>query len=133
MTPGLEATGIRMMFNECETIRRNGAAIYLAGIDDAHFYRADDIARAAAAIPRDAFSILLSHTPETYQQAAAAGFDVMLSGHTHGGQICLPGGIAVKLDVAMPRRFGAGAWRYRDLSRYRPPGAGPCVVTVRFH
>jgi predicted MPP superfamily phosphohydrolase len=44
------------------------------------------------AIPDEAFSILLCHSPETYRQVAAHGFDVMLSGHTHGGQICLPGG-----------------------------------------
>ena len=89
MTPALEAMGIRMLFNEHEPITRDGATIHLAGIDDAHFYRTDDIAKAAAAIPREAFSILLAHTPESYRAAAAAGFDLMLSGHTHGGQLCL--------------------------------------------
>jgi hypothetical protein len=42
-------------------------------------------------IPSDKFSILLSHTPEIYRQAALADFNLLLSGHTHGGQICLPG------------------------------------------
>ncbi len=82
MTPALEGMGIRMLFNECEAIWRGDEAIYLAGVDDAHFYRADDIGKAAAPIPSDAFSILLSHTPEVYRAAAAAGFDLMLSGHT---------------------------------------------------
>ncbi len=79
----------------CSTSARRFRAaveqIYLAGIDDAHFYRVDNIEKAAAGIPRDAFSILLSHTPEIYRQAAHADFDLLLSGHTHGGQICLPG------------------------------------------
>src|SRR5882757_7039480 len=110
MTPAMEAMGIRMLFNECETIARGGEAIYLAGVDDAHFYRADDIEKAAASIPRQAFSILLAHTPESYQQAARAGFDFMLSGHTHGGQLCLPGGFAIKLEARLPRSMGAGAW-----------------------
>ena len=43
MLPGLEGMGIRMLLNECETIERDHQRIYLAGIDDAHFYRADNI------------------------------------------------------------------------------------------
>ena len=91
MVPDLEATGILMLLNECETIIHRGATIYLAGVDDAHFFRVDNIEKAASNIPHQAFSILLSHTPGIYRQATHAGFDLMLSGHTHGGQICLPG------------------------------------------
>src|ERR1700730_5770997 len=79
MAPSLEAIGIRMLFNECETIVRDGQQIFLAGVDDPHFYRADDIEKAASRIPQDAFSILLAHTPEVYDRAAASGFDLMLS------------------------------------------------------
>jgi predicted MPP superfamily phosphohydrolase len=81
MGPPLEAMGIRILFNECETISRGGDHIYLAGVDDAHFYRADDVETAAKRIPPGAFSILLSHTPEIYDDAAGPGFDLMLSGH----------------------------------------------------
>ncbi len=66
-------------------------------------------------VPDDAFSILLSHTPEIYRQAAHADFDLLLSGHTHGGQICLPGGIPITLDAVLPRRMGSG---YLALSRH---------------
>jgi uncharacterized protein len=48
MSPAMEAMGIRMLFNECETIARSGDRIYLAGVDDPHFYRADDIEKAAS-------------------------------------------------------------------------------------
>ena len=102
MVPDLEAMGIRMLLNECVSIERGGATIYLAGIDDAHFYRVDNIEKAASGIPHDAFSILLSHTPEIYRQAAHAGFDLLLSGHTHGGQICLPGSIPLTLGSVLP-------------------------------
>jgi predicted MPP superfamily phosphohydrolase len=88
MVPGLEEMGIRMLLNECESILRGDQAIYLAGIDDAHYYRVDNIEKATSAIPDNGFSILLSHTPEIYRQAAHAGFHLLLSGHTHGGQIC---------------------------------------------
>ena len=51
MVPGLEAMGIRVLLNECETIVRKDPRIYLAGIDDAHFFRVDNIEKAALAIP----------------------------------------------------------------------------------
>jgi predicted MPP superfamily phosphohydrolase len=133
MTPGLEEIGIRMLLNECETIERNNQCIYLAGIDDAHFYRADNIEKAASEIPRDEFSILLSHTPEIYRQAAYADFNLLLSGHTHGGQICLPGRIPLTLDSVLPRHMGSGAWKYNDMIGYTSVGAGSSVVPARFN
>ncbi len=133
MLPGLEGMGIRMLLNECETIERDHQRIHLAGIDDAHFYRADNIEKAASEIPSDEFSILLSHTPEIYQPAALADFDLMLSGHTHGGQICLPGGIPITLGSVLPRRMGSGPWKYRNMIGYTSVGAGSSVVPVRFN
>jgi len=133
MVPGLEAMGIRVLLNECETIVRRDQRIYLAGIDDAHFYRVDNIEKAALSIPRGQFSILLSHTPEVYRQAAHANFDLMLSGHTHGGQICLPGSIPIKLEAVLPRRMGAGPWQYGDMTGYTSVGAGSSVVPVRLN
>jgi uncharacterized protein len=108
MVPGLEDMGIRILLNECEHVSRDGESIYLAGIDDAHYYQVDNIEKASANIPAEAFSILLSHTPEVYRHAAHAGFDLLLSGHTHGGQICLPGSIPITLSSVLPRRFGSG-------------------------
>ena len=133
MVPGLEEMGIRMLLNECEPIERGGGHIYLAGIDDAHFYRADNIEKAASGIPGDAFSVLLSHTPEIYQQAAHAEFNLLLCGHTHGGQICLPGGIPITLDSVLPRYMGSGAWTYHDMVGYTSVGAGSSIVPVRFN
>lgn len=133
MVPALEAMGIRMLLNECEPIARGGQRIYLAGIDDAHFFRVDNIEKAGADIPEDEFSILLSHTPEIYRQAAHANFDLLLSGHTHGGQICLPGSIPITLDAKLPRRFGSGAWKYHDMLGYTSVGAGSCIVVVRLN
>ena len=133
MLPGLEAMGIRMLQNECEVIRRGDQSIYLAGIDDAHYFKVDNIEKAASQIPDSAFAMLLSHTPEIYRQAAHAGFDLLLSGHTHGGQICLPGSIPITLDSVLPRRMGAGAWRYGDMTGYTSVGAGSSVVAVRYN
>lgn len=133
MVPRLEEIGIRMLLNECETITRGGQQIHLAGIDDAHYYRADNIEKAASGIPPGGFSILLSHTPEIYRQAAHADFELLLSGHTHGGQICLPGSIPITLDAVLPRSMGSGPWRYHDMAGYTTVGVGSSVVAVRFN
>jgi uncharacterized protein len=133
MVRGLEAMEIRMLLNESETITRGDQCIYLAGIDDAHYHRVDNIEKVASPIPEYAFSVLLSHTPEIYRQAAHAGFDLLLSGHTHGGQICLPGSIPITLDSVLPRRMGAGAWQYHEMAGYTSVGVGSCVVPVRFN
>jgi hypothetical protein len=133
MVPGLEQMGIRVLLNESETISRGNERIHLAGIDDAHFYRADNIEKAAVRIPHGEFAILLSHTPEIYRQAAHAGFSLLLSGHTHGGQICLAGSIPITLDSSLPRRFGSGAWKYRDMAGYTSVGAGSSIIPVRIN
>ena len=133
MVPALEAMGIRMLVNEAEPLLRDGQALYLAGIDDAHYYRMDNIEKAASQIPYGEFSILLSHTPEIYRQAAHADFDLLLSGHTHGGQICLPGAIPVTLDSVLPRRMGSGSWRYGRMIGYTSVGVGSCILPVRIN
>ena len=133
MVPALEEMGIRMLLNEAETLERNDQRINLVGIDDAHYYRVDNIEKAASHLLGEEFSILLSHTPEIYRQAAHADFDLLLSGHTHGGQICLPGAIPVTLDSALPRRMGSGLWKYRDMVGYTSVGVGSCIVPVRLN
>lgn len=133
LVPGLEDLGIRILLNEALTLEREGARLYLAGIDDPHYYRADNLEKAADGIPPGAPAILLSHSPEIYRHAAHAGFRLMLCGHTHGGQICLPGGIALTYNAACPRRLGLGPWRWGDLQGYTSAGAGSCVVPVRFN
>jgi hypothetical protein len=133
MVPRLEAMDIRVLLNESETLRRGDQRIHLAGIDDAHFYRAEDIGRAVSNIPKADFAILLSHTPEVYRQAAEAGFALMLSGHTHGGQLCLPGSIPIKLEAVLPRRMGAGAWKYLGMNGYTSVGVGTSILPVRLN
>ena len=133
MVPALEEIGIRMLLNESDAIERSEKQIHLVGIDDAHYYRVDNIEKAASSLPAADFSILLSHTPEIYRQAAHAGFQVLLSGHTHGGQICLPGAIPIILDSVLPRRMGAGAWMYRGMVGYTSVGVGSCILPVRLN
>lgn len=133
MVPELEDMGIQMLLNESTIIEIQGEELYLAGIDDAHYYRVDNLEKSAEDIPHEAVSILLSHTPEIYRQAAHSGFDVMLCGHTHGGQICLPGGIPLTLDAKCPRYMGSGSWQYHTMQGYTSVGAGTSIVDVRLN
>jgi uncharacterized protein len=133
LVPGIEAMGIRVLLNESVAIERDGARLHLAGIDDAHYYQVHNLHQATAAIPPDGVSLLLSHTPEVYRHAAHAGFQAMLCGHTHGGQICLPGGYALTWDARCPRRLAAGAWSYGAMNGYTSVGAGSSVVIARLN
>ncbi len=133
MVPGLEEMGIQLLLNENTTITQGEGQLFLAGIDDAHYFRVDDISRAAVGISPQIPSILLSHTPEIFMQAAHTGFDLLLCGHTHGGQICLPGGIPITLDSDCPRFVGKGAWQYNQMQGYTSVGAGTSVVNVRIN
>lgn len=133
MVPELEGMGIRMLINESELLETDSeVSLYLSGIDDPHFYQADNLEKACQDIPKNALSILLSHSPETFRKAAAYGYDLMLSGHTHGGQICLPGGVAILRNGNCPRHVSVGAWSCESLQGYTSAGTGSCVVPVRF-
>jgi uncharacterized protein len=133
MVPAMEAMGYRLLLNAATSVVRGNEAIYLAGIDDANFYHLDSIHRAAQGIPPEAVSILLSHTPETYREAAGAAFDLMLCGHTPGGQLCLPGGVPLRTEAASPRRFTRGPWHHGSMTGYTSAGAGTCIVDLRLN
>ena len=128
----LEAIGLPVLINESGFIERNGARLWFCGIDDPHYFQADDLVRARARIPSDIACILLSHSPEPYREAERQGFSTMLCGHTHGGQICLPGGIPIIRNARIPRKFMTGLWTYRSLTGYTSRGTGACGVPARF-
>lgn len=133
MVPVLEKMGIQMLVNESVVLERDGAHLYLVGIDDPHYYRADNLEKACQNVPYDAVSILLSHSPEMYRHAAHAEFNVMLCGHTHGGQVCLPGRVPLMCNVKAPRTFCSGVWKYRELIGYTSSGTGVSIVDVRIN
>lgn len=132
MVPHLEAMGVCMLMNEHAAVSRDGEVIYLAGIDDPHYYETEDFEKALLGIPPEATTLLLSHTAETYRKALACGIDYVLSGHTHAGQICLPGGFAPLRNAQHPRAMDWGPWSYHELRGYTSAGAGCSMAPVRF-
>jgi predicted MPP superfamily phosphohydrolase len=130
--PPLEEAGVRILLNETVVVEWHGARLYLSGVDDPHFYETDSLDKAAESLPASAKAILLSHSPEIYRQAAAADYSLMLCGHTHAGQICLPGGVPILTNARGPRRIKSGPWRHRQMRGYTSPGVGCSGVPVRF-
>lgn len=133
MVPSLEAAGLPILLNSHAILSRGNARLWIAGIDDPHFYKTHNLALARGPAPQDACVILLSHSPETYPEAAQAGFDLQLSGHTHGGQLCLPGGIPLVVPCKVPKKFIRGPWRHGSLQGYTSPGTGSCAVAARWN
>ncbi len=133
MVPSLERAGLPVLLNEVARIERGGSRIWIAGIDDPHFYKTGDLPGVRAMVPDGEVSILLAHSPEVYEEAEQLGFALQLSGHTHGGQLCLPGGRHVIVPCRIPSKFVKGAWRHRRLQGYTSPGTGSCGVAARLN
>jgi len=132
--PVLEDAGLPFLLNEPSPIRRGEDRIWICGIDDPHFFKTHDLNAAREGIPDGETSILLSHSPETYREAASLGYNLLLSGHTHGGQICLPGGIPIYRNAPGCRtEHLAGSWREGSMIGYTSRGTGSAGVAARFN
>jgi uncharacterized protein len=125
--------GLRVLMNEHVIRRRGDAALMIAGITDysAHLFNPghkSDPHLAAAGAPDDvAVRILLAHQPRSAPAAADAGFDLQLSGHTHGGQF-----FPWNLFVPLQQPFVAGLNRVRSLWVYTSRGTGYWGPPKRF-
>lgn len=125
--------GLRVLMNEHVIRRRGDAALMIAGITDysAHLFNPahkSDPQQAAAGAPDDvAVRILLAHQPRSAPAAADAGFDLQLSGHTHGGQF-----FPWNLFVPLQQPFVAGLNRVRSLWVYTSRGTGYWGPPKRF-
>ena len=128
----LERIGVSMLINETATIERGGQEIHITGTDDTHHFETPGFQRALAAAP-DGFRIALVHTAEEADRVAGSGYRLQLSGHTHGGQICLPGGIPVLTAMHRNRAFARGRWRVGELEGYTSTGVGVAGLPLRFN
>lgn len=132
MINALEPLDVSFLINESVPIQRGSGRLWLVGIDDPIMYMLDNLEKALVEGPSSGPRILLSHAPGVYRMAEAHGIDLLLAGHTHGGQICLPGGIPLITNDTCKRDMVKGAWRYGDMQGYTSPGTGSCAVPVRF-
>jgi predicted MPP superfamily phosphohydrolase len=132
-TAEFQRLGLRVLMNEHVVIEREGARIVLAGVADfsAHHFnprQKSDPAEAVRDAPADAsVRILLAHQPRSAFAAVAAGFDLQLSGHTHGGQFW-----PWNYFVPLQQPFTAGLHQLRQLRVYVSRGTGYWGPPKRF-
>lgn len=132
MVPVLERMGVQMLLNEAAPLQRGTAGIVLAGVDDPHFYKCHDLQKTLSEVSPDQFVILLSHSPEIAPEASSCGVDFFLCGHTHGGQICLPGGIPLLANTSCNRSYLSGSWNCGSMQGYTSRGTGFSLAAARF-
>ncbi|MGB7301875.1 MAG: metallophosphoesterase [Burkholderiaceae bacterium] len=133
MVPAIESLGIRLLLNESVPLDHKDQQIQLLGVDDPHYFRSDDLAKAAHGLSRDDCLLLLAHSPELIADAHQIGVSAYLCGHTHGGQICLPGGMPLISNARASWRYSSGSWRYKEMAGYTSRGSGVSIVDVRFN
>lgn len=121
-----------VLANESAALRRNGDQIIITGIDDPYYYYTDQ-AVSALEQPINGFKIALVHTPSLFDAAADNGYQLYLCGHTHGGQICLPGGYPLLLHLNHGRRYYRGLWQYKQMKGYTSQGCGTVGLPIRFN
>lgn len=131
----LESVGIRVLANEYLQLDRDGAALGIVGLDDVGWFYTSGAQRALDTLPRPRpFTVALVHSPEFAAEAAAAGCRLYLCGHTHGGQICLPGGIPIVKRIRRNRRLARGRWICGGMIGYTNAGIGVAdLLPVRFN
>ncbi len=127
----LTAAGIRVLRNEAVPLDRRGSRLWLAGVDDALYGRAD-IDGALAGIPADEPVLLLAHEPDYADIAARYSIDLQLSGHSHGGQIVAPM-IGAPYLPPLGRKYPRGHYRVRNMHLYTNRGIGVGGAPVRFN
>ena len=133
LVPPLEDLGISFLLNEGTALQRDGDTLWLAGVDDPAVFRCDDAARARARAPAGACTILLAHAPNIARRMEARGVDLTLSGHTHGGQVCLPGGWGRTGGREISGDQRAGFWFRHGAPGYTCRGAGGSHLPVRLN
>ncbi|MEE8333676.1 MAG: metallophosphoesterase [Alphaproteobacteria bacterium] len=129
MVSPMENLGMRVLVNETVSIARGPDIVHVTGLDDVHRFETEAAHAALDAAP-DGFCIALVHSPEVADRAAA-GHRLYLTGHTHGGQICLPSRKPLASSLRRHRDLARGVWRRGDMVGYTSRGIGACVVPFR--
>ena len=129
ITDLFRAEGIKVLVNEGMRFEHKGASFWLAGVDDT-MVGLEDLPLALAGSRADELKLLLAHNPIILRRAARAGVDLVLSGHTHGGQIAWR---SERSRSGRPRRrMLRGLGRRGDTQIYVTPGFGTVIVPWRY-
>jgi len=127
----LEAAGASILVNQAQAIEREGARLWLIGVDSM-WEKRTDLERALRGAPIDEAKMLLVHEPDFADAAKKHSIDFQLSGHTHGGQVRLPF-VGAPFLPKYGRKYPIGLRRAGPLQVYTSRGVGMVRPAVRFN
>ncbi len=122
LVAGLEADGWLHLKNVHGSLDLEGLEVEVVGLDDPHIHLAD--LRVAPRGKPERFGLAVAHSPDPAPELAAMGWDLVVSGHTHGGQVRLPLVGALVTNSHVPRRFASGMVRIGETYLHTSPGLG---------
>ncbi|AIE59470.1 metallophosphoesterase [Bacillus methanolicus] len=130
----MEQSDFTILQNQSHEIRLlDGSKIYIAGIDDAMLGK-PDISKAVSRIPKNAFTILLSHAPDLADAASSFNIHLQLSGHSHGGQVQIPF-FGALITPPFAEKYIEGFYKIgnsKQLTLYVNRGLGTTRMPYRF-
>jgi predicted MPP superfamily phosphohydrolase len=130
-TRALRRNHIEVMNNSNTTISRGPDKVQLSGVDD-WSWNANDWQRAFAGIKKEIPTVLLSHQPTVLDLAETQNVSLILSGHTHGGQIDLPFVGAPVRYATREMKYSQGLYKRGETQLYVSAGTGVIGLPVRF-
>jgi len=130
VTAALESHGIRVLRNRSQAFERSGRRLWFCGLDSVDLN--PSIERALLGVPKDEAVVLLVHEPDFVDEASRYPVDLQLSGHSHGGQIWIPG-IGAPWLPRYARKYPRGRYTVRSLPLYTNIGLGTIRLPVRLN
>ena len=131
VVPPLKEAGIAILVNDAASVDTDRGELWIVGIDDAQLGEVD-LVRAFTDVPTDAAAICLWHEADLAEDSAPFGGFLQLSGHSHGGQVRLPG-IGPIASPTMGKRYVRGRYQIDDMQLYVSSGIGVYRPPVRFN
>ncbi|MCD6441981.1 metallophosphoesterase, partial [bacterium] len=128
----LEKSGIKVLDNENVKLKREGQYIWLLGINDPHTNH-HNLPKALQGVDNFSIRILLSHTPEIIDDLKTGDADLILAGHTHGGQVKIPGIRASWIPTKYHGKYARGLFKVKGAYMYVNRGIGNKKLPMRFN
>ena len=128
----LDESGIKILINESVELERGGQFIYLVGVDDPHL-KHDDVEKAMQGVKIGMSKIMIAHSPEILRNIKDKNIDLVLTGHTHGGQINIPFITDFFLPLKYDKKYKKGLFEEDSTLMYVNRGIGTTTFPFRLN